>query len=345
MRGNIKKPTITDIAENAGVSRSTVSRVLSNPSMVSPAKKELVDRAIKDLSYRPSPIARGLVTGSFPAIHVLISDIRNPLYAETIRGVEDAARGSGYAVVFGNTDESVDREIQYLNHAREHRFAGTILMSAVGRIELKNALTELNRPFVLVYRALPGLQADTVLLNNELGAFQATQYLIELGHTRICHLAGPKFSSASQERLHGFVKAMRSSGLEMPEGSIRQGDLRLETGERIGRRMIKEGLGHTAIFAANDLTAIGLISAFENEGLHVPDDISVIGFDDIIYSRLGRLQLSTVRQPSYDMGRAAMNMLLEQFRNESSAFRTLRFEPELVERTTCGPPKSLPNRS
>ena len=340
MRCNIKKPTITDIAENAGVSRSTVSRVLSHPSLVSPAKKQLVDHAIKDLAYRPNPIARGLVTGSFPAIHVLISDIRNPLYAETIRGVEDAARGSGYAVVFGNTDDSFEREIEYLNHAKEHQFAGTILMSAVGRIELKKALTELNRPLVLLYRVLPGLQADTVLLNNELGAFQATQYLIEFGHTRICHLAGPKFSSASRERLQGFIKAMKASGLGMPEGSIRQGDLRLETGESIGRRMVREGLNHTAIFAANDLMAIGLISAFEKEGLCVPEDISVIGFDDIIYSKLGRLQLSTVRQPSYDMGRAAMNMLLEQFRNEISAFRTLMFEPELVERTTCGPPKA-----
>ena len=133
---------------------------------------------------------------------------------------------------------------------------------------------------------------------------------------------------------------MKASGLGLSDGSIRQGDLMLETGESIGLDMVREGLNHTAIFAANDLMAIGLLSALTNEGLRIPEDISIIGFDDIIYAKLGRIQLSTVRQPSYDMGRAAMNMLLEQFRKQTSAFRTLTFEPELVERTTCGPPRS-----
>ena len=125
----------------------------------------------------------------------------------------------------------------------------------------------------------------------------------------------------------------------MPEGSIQQGDLRLETGERIGQRLVEEGMKYTAVFAANDLMAIGLISAFEDEGLRVPEDISVIGFDDMLFSKLAPIQLTTIRQPSYEMGRVAMTMLLEQLRNETSAFRTVRFEPELVVRKTCGPPR------
>lgn len=340
MGKNARKPTIKDIAELAGVSRATVSRVLSNPSSVSPTRQEAVHRAIKDLSYRPSPIARSLTTGTVPCVHVLISDIRNPFYAEMARGVEDVARNNGYAIVFGNTDDCSQRELQYLTNTKDLLFAGVIMMSAVGGVDLKKALTELNRPVVLVNRLVPGLEADAVILNNERGAYDATRYLIDLGHKGICHLAGLKHSSASAERHRGFIKAMKDAGLDVPQGAILPGDLRLATGESAGRRLIMEGLKYTAVFAANDQMAIGLISAFESEGVRVPEDVSVIGFDDIAYAKLARVQLTTVRQPSYEMSRAAMKMLLEQLRGESSAFRTMRFEPELVVRSTCGAPKS-----
>ena len=335
-----KKTTIKDIAEMAGVSRATVSRVLSNPSVVSQPRQEAVHRAIKDLSYRPSPIARGLTTGRVPCLHVLISDIRNPFYAEMARGVEDAARNNDYAVVFGNTDDSPERELQYLAHTNELRFAGVIMMSAVGKVDLKKALCELNRPVVLANRLVPGMEADAVVLNNEHGAYHATRYLIDLGHRRICHLAGLRYSSASAERKRGFVRAVEEAALDIPQGSVFSGDLRVESGETMGRRLVKEGLKCTAIFAANDLMAIGLISAFESEGIRVPEDVSVIGFDDIAYAGLPRVQLTTIKQPSYEMGRAALNMLLERVRGESSAFRMMRFEPELVERGTCSVPRS-----
>ena len=335
-----KKTTIKDIAEMAGVSRATVSRVLSNPSVVSQPRQEAVHRAIKDLSYRPSPIARGLTTGRVPCLHVLISDIRNPFYAEMARGVEDAARNNDYAVVFGNTDDSPERELQYLAHTNELRFAGVIMMSAVGKVDLKKALCELNRPVVLANRLVPGMEADAVVLNNEHGAYHATRYLIDLGHRRICHLAGLRYSSASAERKRGFVRAVEEAALDIPQGSVFSGDLRVESGETMGRRLVKEGLKCTAIFAANDLMAIGLISAFESEGIRVPEDVSVIGFDDIAYAGLPGVQLTTIKQPSYEMGRAALNMLLERVRGESSAFRMMRFEPELVERGTCSVPRS-----
>ena len=340
MPGKTKKATIKDIAEMAGVSRATVSRVLSNPSVVSRPRQEAVRRAIKDLSYRPNPIARGLSTGRLPCLHVLISDIRNPFYAEMARGVEDVARNNGYAVVFGNTDDCPERELQYLAHTNELRFAGVIMMSAVGKVDLKKALRELNRPVVLANRLVPGMEADAVILNNERGAYHATKYLIGLGHRKICHLAGLRYSSASAERQRGFVRAIKEAGLDIPQGSVFSGDLRVDSGEALGRRLVKEGLKCTAIFAANDLMAIGLISAFEGEGIEVPEDVSVVGFDDIDYARLPRVQLTTVKQPSYEMGRAALQMLLERIRGESSAFRTIRFEPELVERGTCSVPRS-----
>ena len=328
-----------DIAERAGVSRATVSRALSNPNLVSPVKRSLVEQAVKDLTYRPNPLARGLATGSFPAICALISDVCNPFYAELVRGVEDTARGSGYAVMFGNTDDSPQREIDYLAHAAENHFAGTILMSAVGKVELKMAIHNMGRPLVLVSRRVPGLEADTVVVNNEQGGYMATRYLIEMGHRKICHLAGLKISSASVERQHGFIRAMKEAKLEIPEWAMVAGDLRLESGEDVGKQMVKDGLPCTAVFAANDQMAIGLISAFESQGVKVPADISVIGFDDIIYSKLARVQLTTLRQPTYEMGRAAMKMLLERLGGNSSTVRTLIFEPELIERETCAAPK------
>jgi len=339
-----KKPTIKDIAERAGVSRATVSRVLSNYPSVSPAKKEVVHRVIEDMSYRPSPIARGLATGSFPAIHVIISDICNPFYAEMMRGVEDGARGNGYAIVFGNTDDLPDREIEYLNFAKEHRFAGVIMISVVGRIKLKQALMELHRPTVLLNRFLPGFQANAVVANNEQGGYLATKYLIDLGHKKICHLSGLRESSASVGRLQGFVKAMRDARLEIPEGAIRNGDLRLKSGEAIGQRLVEEEVKYTAVFAANDHMAIGLMSAFAAKGIRVPEDVSIIGFDDIDYAHLPGIMLTTIRQPSYEMGRTAVKMLLEEIKGENSMCRTVIFETELVERKTCGVLKSSANK-
>lgn len=335
-----KRATVKDVADRAGVSRSTVSRVLSCPTLAKPITRAKVRRAIKELSYQPCPIARGLATGTVPFVHVLVSDIRNPFYADLARGVEDVAREHGYAIVFANTDDSPKRELEYLEYTNKLRFAGLIIMSAMGRVELKKAIIKLNRPVVLVNRKVPGLSTDTVILNNEYGGYLATKYLIDLGHKKICHLAGIQKSSASAERYQGFVKAMKDEGLDIRQGAVLQGDLRLGSGEAVGHRLIKEGLKYTAVFSANDQMAIGLISAFEREGIRVPEDVSVIGFDDIAYARLPRIQLTTVRQPSYEMSRAAMNMLLEQLRQQSSVSRTMRFEPELVVRSTCGPPKS-----
>ncbi|MEJ2170592.1 MAG: LacI family DNA-binding transcriptional regulator [Desulfobacterales bacterium] len=343
MPSKLEKPrraTVKDVAERAGVSRSTVSRVLSCPTLARPVTRAKVRRAIKDLAYQPCPIARGLATGTVPFIHVLVSDIRNPFYAELARGVEDVAREHGYAAVFANTDDSPERELECLEYTNKLHFAGLIMMSAAGRVDLKRAVTKLNRPVVLVNRIVPGLTTDAVILNNEYGGYLATKYLISLGHRRIGHLAGIQKSSASAARNQGFIKAMKEEGLDIPQGAILQGDLRLSSGEAVGRRLVQEGLKYTAIFSANDQMAIGLISAFEREGLQVPGDVSVVGFDDIAYAKLPRIQLTTVRQPSYEMSRAAMNMLLEQLGQQNSVCRTMRFEPELVIRSTCAAPKS-----
>lgn len=331
------QPTIKDIAVRAGVSRSTVSRVLSGHSKVSPDKQAVVLKVVKDMSYRPSPIARSLATGYSSTIHVIVADIRNPVYSQVIRGAEDKAREKGITVVVGNTDDIEEREIEYLRIAKEHKVMGIILVSTMAGKQLKQTLQTVERPLVLVNRTIPGFVADTVTVDNELGAYQATRHLIDLGHKRIFHLAGIELSSASQGRLRGFLRAMSEAGLSVPKEAIVHGDLRLESGEAIGNRLIQEGLKYTAVFAANDLMAIGLMAAFLENNLKIPEDISIIGFDDMDLSRLRPIQLSTVSQPQYEMGKTAVRFLCDRIEEPETEYRNMVFNTRLVLRKTCSP--------
>lgn len=335
----VNRATIKDIALRAGVSRSTVSRVLAGSPHVRAEKRTAVNRAIEEMNYRPSPVARSLATGFSPTIQVIVSDVRNPVYAEMLRGVEDIARVSEYTVVVGNSDDSYERELEYLHVAKENNVSGIIMISAVGGRKVVEVLSDLARPVVLVNRLIPNYKTDAVVVDNERGAYRATKYLLDLGHRKIFHLAGFKKSSASYGRLQGFLKAMRETGLEVSSDSVVHGDLRIDSGESIGRQLVDEGLKYTAVFAANDQMAIGLMAAFASRDVRVPEDISLIGFDDMAYSGLPHIWLTTMRQPQYEMGKTAARMLLERVKGETSEFRTAVFECELIERKTCTAPK------
>jgi LacI family transcriptional regulator len=269
-----------------------------------------------------------------------MADIRNPVYAEMARGIQDTAQSYGFMADFGNTDDIPEREVGYVEAARGQRFAGIILISTSGGKELKKALLHLTCPVVLMNRLVKGFPCDTVLLDNESGGAMAAQHLLALGHRKIFHLAGLRRSSASMGRMEGFRRALKSAGVELPADAVEYGNYRVEFGEALGNRLVEAGLPYTAVFAANDLMAIGLLVAFTNRGVRVPDDISVIGFDDMAFAKLSGGGLTTIRQPQYEMGAAAAKMLFERIEDRGRPFRGTVFAPALIERKSCGPPRS-----
>ncbi len=306
---------------------------------MSVSAKLAVQRAMKATAYRPSVVARSLARGVFSSIQLVMADIRNPVYLEMARGVQDVARDAGYMVDFGNTDDSPERELEYVRTAKAQRFAGVMLLSAAGGKGLRQALEALDCPVLLLNRRVRGFRGDAVVLDNERGGALATSYLIGLGHKRIWHLAGFRGSSASMGRLAGFRQAMREAGLEIRLDAVGFGDLRMESGEGFGRRLVDAGLPCTAVFAANDLMAIGILKVFSARGVRVPEDVSLIGFDDMPFSSLPGIWLTTVRQPQYEMGRAAARMLIERIQNPRVSARTVTFPPEFVSRKTCAAPR------
>lgn len=326
--------TINEIARLAGVSRSTVSRVISGHPNVKRETRELVESVIQEANYRPNSIAQGLAKGTLNMIGLLVGDIRNPFYAEIARGVEDVAHQSGYMVVFFNSDYDMKRELFYLQAAQQFNFSGLILMSVLDNRALVPVLQDKDTPIVLLNRYIRSLETDVVLVDNVQGGFLATKHLIELGHSKIAHLSGPALSTAGQGRLEGYKKALREFDLEIRERDIVEGDLQMESGRAFARKWMNQSDRPTAVFVANDIMALGLIDEFERNGVRVPDDVSVVGYDDLSYVGVKQIDLTTIRQPTYQMGTTAMKYLIERIRGKATFIQKMTYMPELVIRST-----------
>lgn len=334
--------TINEIARVAGVSRSTVSRVLTGHPNVKPKTRAKVEEVMQELNYKPSPLAQGLATGTLNMVGLLIGDIRNPFYAEIARGVEDAANEKGYMVVFCNTDYDLKKELFYLRGAGQFGFSGLITMSVMDAEELTPVLSNLNCPIVLLNRYLHAFETDVVVVDNFQGGYAAGKYLAELGHTRIAHVSGPMLSTASQERMSGFKTALHDSGIKLNDRDVFSGDLRMESGQKYAERWLNQTSRPTAIFAANDLMALGVMDALERSQVKVPEDVSVMGYDDLPFVSVKPISLTTVRQPHYQMGVAAMSLLIDRIRGVETCFQRVTYRPELIIRDTTAGPKVGP---
>lgn len=331
--------TIKQIASLAGVSRSTVSRVLTGHPNVKPATREKVERIIRELDYRPSSLAQGLSRGSVNIVALLVGDIRNPFYSEVARGVEDVASQAGYMVVFCDTDYQNERENQYLKMAQQYGFAGLIMMTAMDTDELIPVMENVKCPIVLLNRYISTYSTDTVLVDNVHGGYIVGQHLAKLGHRQIGFLGGPKSSSASRERAKGFYQAISDFGIQIESRNVVEGDLKMESGYRYGKAWLRKKQNQpTAIFAANDLMALGVMQALQEEGVRIPEDVSIVGYDDLPVSKVPAISLTTVRQPQYQMGSVAMKILLERIRENSDCVpQRIVYTPELIVRRTTAP--------
>ena len=300
---------ILDVALKAKVSIATVSRVVNNsPHKVNPATRERVLEVIHELDYRPNALAKGLLMKKTMTIGVIIPDISNPYYAEIVRGIQDMADQYGYAILLLNTDRNQDRIIKHIYFLREKSADGIIFSGGfIHREKVVSSLKELRERVVVIGRHR--LDFPAVMIDNAGGAMKATQHLIELKHRRIGFIGGPDQSISARDRLSGYKDALTKSHYPVANSLIREGDFTPRSGYLSAREILQRSRP-TAIFAANDQMAFGAILAAKELGIKVPDNLAVVGFDNIPFSSYFDPPLTTVEIPKYPMGAAAMEMLV-----------------------------------
>lgn len=305
--------TIQDVAQRAKVSAATVSRVLNGNGSVDPALARRVRAAVRALGYQPNGVARNLRRRESTLWAVIVPDVGNPFFTAMVRGVEDAAQGSGYSVVLCNSDEELEKEAGYIAAAAAERMAGVIISPASTRDTDVSQLLDLGIPVVAADRRLPDASADTVLVDtvlvdNERAAEEATEHLIDMGYRRIACITGPSQATTASERLAGYRQALERRGLHPQQSLARHADFR-ERGGYAAMASLLADAAPDAVFVANNLMTIGALECLVHHGIEVPREVGVVGFDEIPWADLVRPSLSTVAQPTYEMGKTAGRLL------------------------------------
>jgi len=303
--------SIKDIAKAAGVSHSTVSRALAGSSLVAEETRQRIRRLAKEMGYSPSAVARGLVTKRTHTVGLVVTTIADPFVAEVVRGIEEMALDNGYSVILCESNAEPQREITAVRILREKRVDGIIVTaSRVGSLYLP-LLEEVEVPIVLINNQREGRYVYSVATDNVHGGEMATTHLLELGHKRIGYITGPEGASSSLDRLAGYRRALRSQNIGFVPALVSSGNGRIEGGERAMHQLMTLCPPPTAVFCYNDMTAIGAIAEARRMGFRVPQDISVVGFDDIAFAAYVDPPLTTVEQRKYEMGQIAMKMVLD----------------------------------
>jgi LacI family transcriptional regulator len=333
--------TIRDVARLAEVHPGTVSRALNEQTraLVNEETAARVLRAADELGYRPNPIARGLKTNRSFTVGVLIPDLTNPLFPPIVRGIEDRLGAAGYTPLLVNTDNDPARERSHIEAMMARQVDGLIAATARLDVELLAEAAAGGMPLVLVNRSFEDGSVAAVTVDDRRGIGLAVEHVAELGHRRIGHVAGPQNVSTGHRRYVGFVAAMENVGLAVPRKRVSFSSAFTEDeGARACAEVLATSSRVTAIVAANDRLAMGCYDALAAEGLHCPDDVSIVGFNDMPF--IDRLQppLTSVRVPQREIGTVAADLLLAQLRDAAEPAREILLEPSLVVRGSTAPP-------
>jgi LacI family transcriptional regulator len=335
MAHNDRPATLRDVASAAGVHPATASRAL-NPGtrlLVSEETAQRVVEAAERLGYRPNSVARSLRTRRSHTIGVLIPDLNNPLFPPIIRGIEDRLAEHGYVALIGNTDADPGKERLVFDQMRARHVDGFVLATATLNSPILAEAAEAELSVVLMNRIAQDYPFSSVSVDNEQGVRAAVAHLVSLGHTRIGHIAGPQDISTGTTRLDGFREGMSSHGLAAAESQIVYASgYTVEEGLRCGRELLDGGGDLTAIVAANDMLAVGCYGALDELALRCPEDVSVIGFNDMRFVDRLRPPLSSVRFPHYQVGTEAARLLIERIEGGEGPVKILFLAPELVAR-------------
>ncbi len=334
-------PTILDVAKRADVAPITVSRVINNSAHVSPQTRARVEEAIRELGYRPNRLARGLRLKQTHTLALAVTDITNPFWTTIVRGVEDAAHQSGFSVILCNTDESEEKQNQYLDVLVQKQVDGILLAPVCASDELCDWIEKLAIPVVMLDRRIPFAQVDVVRGDSEDGAYRLVQHLIALGHRRIAILSGPKEVSTAQDRVAGYCRALAENGLEICQDWIQYGKFSQASGYEMARQVLGICPCPTALFAANNFIAAGALRALYDLGLKVPEDVSVVAFDDVTNGQPVEPFLTAADQPAYEMGRRATELLLARLSDQiEDAYQEIVLPVKIIIRRSSGPPSA-----
>lgn len=337
MAAERRSPTINDVAELAGVSKSLVSLVVRNSPNVSDKRRAAVLKAAEELRYRPNAVARSLVRQRTYVLGCVISDMHNPFFSDMADGIEEEAVARGYRALFAASFLDESRENIATETLLQLRVDGLIVAGPVAGGEGFEAPAGLV-PTVLAASPSMSESLDTIANDDELGARSVVDHLVELGHERITHIHGSTGAVASRRR-DGYIQAMNSHSLQhqvrMVGGAYTEGG-----GESAMREILNDGEPPTAVFAPNDFAAFGAIDVIDAAGLRVPGDISIVGYDDNQFARHGRFALTTVRQPSSEIGAQSVRLLVERIEENRLTAKHILLPPELVVRKTTGPPRA-----
>ena len=304
-------PTINDVARHAGVSPITVSRVINNSGYISPKTRERVQAAIDELGYVPNIIARSLRSKRTNTLALVITDITNPFFTSLARGVEDTASDAGFNVIFCNTDESIEKEEKYVSLLLQKQVDGILLVPANSASLSIELIQEQDTPVVILDRKVFNVNVDVVRCDSEASAYQLTRLLIQEGHTSIANLSGPKEVSTAEDRVRGYWCAMSEAGLANPD-LVFYGSYTQASGYENARRAMALSPRPTAFFTGNNFIAIGALKALQEAGLKMPDDFSLVTFDDLPLSIMLEPMLTVARQPAYEMGCRGTQLLLRR---------------------------------
>jgi DNA-binding LacI/PurR family transcriptional regulator len=335
-RGSRRRhPTIVDVAERAGVSKSLVSLVMRDAPNVSDEKRAAVTKAAEEIGYRPNAVARSLVRRRSYLIGVMVSDLHNPYFTEVIDGIQEAARGSGYHALFNTGGRAAAGEDVALDTLLQLRTDGIVMAGPV-LSSRRIAAVAASVPVVVVARHSRSPAHDSITNDDRMGARIAVDHLVALGHRRIAHVDGGRGAGSVQRRA-GFLDAMDRHGLRS-SARIVTGAFTEEGGRDGVTTLLGDRRGVTAVFVGNDLAAVGALDAFDDHGLRVPADMSLVGYDNIALAGLGHIDLTTIDQPRRDMGVTAVRLLLERHDEDRRSARHLVVPPSLVVRGSTGPP-------
>ncbi|USY54955.1 LacI family transcriptional regulator [Bacillus sp. 1780r2a1] len=331
-----RNPTIQDVATLAGVSKATVSKYLNNTPYVSPVTKNRIEEAIKELDYHPNSLARGLVSKSIKLIALVISDVELLINSNLIKSVENAAAQHGYDIVLVNTNDEEQKE-QNLNKILAERYQHVDGLILANIREDGVDLSELNKTFehiVLVHRHIPNDIVDYVVVDNYIGGRLAAEYLIRMGHRRIAAISGPQKIYPYLDRIRGFTAVLEEHNLNNELTTI-MGGQNLESGYQAAEKLMTSTVPPTAIFATSDMLALGILDAARDYGWQIPEELSVIGFDNIFFSRLARVPLTTIDGQLNDLGREAVQLLLQRIENKEQPLQQIMLHPSLIVRESC----------
>lgn len=331
-----KKPaTIQDVADYAGVSTATVSRVISGSDKVSKKLIKRVQNAIKALDYHPDQTARRLRHRDNKLIGVIISDIQNPYFSTLVVGIESVLHENGYRLLLGNSSEDPLRELEHLNTFLSERVSGVIFTSTSDKSRHYEKLLSAGIPLVAVDRKPINLDVDLVDLANEEASFSAVNHFLQEGHQRIGLIAGPENLSTGRERYEGYKRALLSSGHQIDPELVLESNFRQNGGYQSMGKLLDLNDPPSAVLISNNLMTLGALQMIHERGLIIPDQISVIGFDDMAWAPSLRPSLTVIAQPVTEMGTTAARMLLDRIANPNAPTRRVTFDGKLIIRSSC----------